>query len=682
VPAEWLRLLALAGNGCALVLLTALVVVLRFAPASGPFVPLADLPPPDIKADRVLLVILDGVPASAAFDAARMPHLASLARRHGAAVSRVESLLPATVVALPTLVEGRVPPPLLALQDFAASAAGSGGLFATLQRHGAASFVAGPALWQERYGRWLDGSASVPAGRQRDDALLDATLAALDSRRFQLVVVHLTAADAAAHRHNATSVEYQAALATLDRAVARLWSARSAATAMIITADNGVTPEGGHAGPEPAVLNPPLLLLGPGLPAPAGTVPQRQIPALVEAALGLTPTSAATTAATAAPLAAPIMGDKAEPGWGGALAVALLLGAGITSHWLWQALRAGWCGASAAFAASAALWLCLGLLIFAPLAAAWFALVALLGVALIAPWPRPPTAAPLLLCAGLTLGAIRLLEGFASLTGTWAATWLLAALMVSVTLHLRHQSRRAVPWQQFHSGATPAEPPAWTLGAVLLLLAAPAVGGVLLLGTCLTGLLWGRTLARAGTTPARAAAAGLTCAGVLVVLNRIGGDALSLSGLDVSAAYATWQSPAGLPGAVAVAALRLLLPAVAALRLLLPAVALAAGLAHGLMSGGNPAPRPAVVGSWAAGLGAGLAGSGIVGGLAFAIGHNQQVLAMLAMALVLRPMAEACGLMLGLVLFLRLACPASLTTLEVPSPPRDRRTTKSPRGLH
>ncbi|HYE17470.1 MAG TPA: alkaline phosphatase family protein, partial [Tepidisphaeraceae bacterium] len=289
-----LRRALTAGNATALAVLLLLLAGLG-VPRGGASAPAAALPAGDGgPTRRVLLIVVDGLRVDTAADPALMRQTAALAAARGLGTARVENLIPSTIAGITTLATGRPSPPLDFLSDFSAGPSADGGIFAAVARAGGRSFVAGPALWPQRYGRWIAAShAQAAVFGAPDGPLVDAALAALRTAgpdAYRLVVVHLSETDEAAHAHGIDSPGYRAAAGRADDAVGRLARAAGPETAVLITSDHGTTRAGGHAGPEPEVLATPLIALGPGLPSARGlTVRQRDVPALIAAAIGLPP---------------------------------------------------------------------------------------------------------------------------------------------------------------------------------------------------------------------------------------------------------------------------------------------------------------------------------------------------------------------------------------------------------
>ena len=380
-----LRSVAAAGNAAALALLVLVLAnhPLLFGQPAGPrpeAVPGTGGP--------ILLVVVDGLRLDGSL---AMPSL----RRGARGTVRIESQVPSTVAGIRTLAEGVVPPPGSFFGDFGTSRSRRGGIFEAARQAGIATFAAGPRLWADLYGPWLNGSFSIESVTGQDGRVLRAGLAALRSRRYGLVVVHLNGPDDAAHLAGGRSAGYRRSLAAADEALGRLVAAADPETTVVVTADHGTTDAGGHAGPEEEVLAVPLVVWGPGSPrGDLGTVLQKEVQRSVLGALGLEPLPAAPPVRPA-PLPALI----AILGMAGSLAVGSVVLRGAE-------------GPRAATWLNAGLWVALA---FALAGWAGPALIVGLGV-LVLIGSRERSRTGLALCAlataaGLAGGALRLLDG-------------------------------------------------------------------------------------------------------------------------------------------------------------------------------------------------------------------------------------------------------------------------------
>ena len=506
---EHLPSLSAAGNAAALVIVALVAAVLSrsFDPGPHAGVSAARLKADGPRARTLVLVVIDGLRADAAADPRLMPFTHGMARRGGSTTARVEALVPSTIAGVTTLATGDVPHPAAFLRDFRSPPAERGGLFEALALRGERSFVTGPSLWSDLFSRWTDTPHVAPPLGGSDEPVLRAGLAALSDPAYRLAVFHFGATDEAAHIYGAKSPEYARAVTWCDDAVRQISDRLGHDAAIVVTSDHGVTDRGGHAGPEPAVLTTPVAWFGPGLPR--GEIPplrQRDVPALVAAVLGieLSPAEPATPERFSRTAAPP------------ALAAAALL----TAIRLWSALAGGSGGRPHAFWLNLTVWVALLLLALGQsAAAALLCVAALLARAVILARTGPAfTAAPLV---GLGVGA------------SWALL------------------RIASEWR----GGASALPPA---GAGMPLAVAFGFAVAVPLG------MW---LRRAGGSTRQMSRTGL-CAGVTLATAAapayaLAGQSLSLSSIDVSAAYHAAVHGGGLVAAVGLVILLQALPPLA-----------------------------------------------------------------------------------------------------------------------
>jgi 2,3-bisphosphoglycerate-independent phosphoglycerate mutase len=117
----------------------------------------------------------------------------------------------------------------------------------------------------------------------------DAALALLRDRRPDLAFLELHAVDEAGHGWGATSAEYRAAAALADDELRRIVQALDLAQAtLVVTADHGHVPAGGHGGPEAPVMEVPLVMTGAGVRAGArGAASQVDLAPTLAALLGV-----------------------------------------------------------------------------------------------------------------------------------------------------------------------------------------------------------------------------------------------------------------------------------------------------------------------------------------------------------------------------------------------------------
>ncbi len=262
---ESVRRLATAGNAAALAVLCVLVAAWPrlFEPGPMATAGAGDLSPalqigPE-RPEGVLLIVVDGLRLDTARDAGVMPALHALAGGE-VAEARVEAIIPSTLSGIRAMVEGVTPPAGAALLDLWSPPARAGGILEAVAGGGGGVAVAGPRLWMDLYGRWVDAAAIEPFGSRADAGVATAAEAWLRRGEHRLVIAHLGALDWAAHEHGPGSAAYRSAAAAADDAIRRLASAAGERFAVLVTSDHGTTSQGGHAGAEPSVTRVPLVL--------------------------------------------------------------------------------------------------------------------------------------------------------------------------------------------------------------------------------------------------------------------------------------------------------------------------------------------------------------------------------------------------------------------------------------
>jgi hypothetical protein len=524
----------------------------------------------------VLLVVIDGLGADRAFAPGAMPTLQSLARRGRSGVARVTATVPSTVSGVRTVATGRVPPAGSFLEDFGADRDPRAGIFDVAQAAGLETFVAGPSLWRDLYGHAIDRGAFVETVGHDDARVVSLAARVLRASTRGFFVVHLGAPDDAAHRYGGDSREYAQVLRQSDAALGRLVAAAGERVRLVVTSDHGVTRAGGHAGPERAAREVPVVVVGAegGRPQLAGMRLADVFTVLCEQLTG--------AVAVAGPA-------ERAPAQGGALATATAVGACAAAF----ALAVRVCAHASAevvpkampYLLNGILWSGLGLALLGwPRAGTALALAALAGAAWIARG-GPGRTALIGGLAGVTLGAVRLLDGWLLLGGGGPAP------------------RDAV----------------WVAPAVVV------------------GLALGAAVGRLGSRREDEDARGPLVAGVLTgvavaSIARLLGETVSLSSIDVRWAFPFVDGVAGLSGAVGLVLLRH--GAVAA--------ACVAGALWVLRR--KPWGR---VGAFAAGLGGCMAGQALAGGLLLAVAGPDVDAQALALGLAVRVLMEVTSLFMA-----------------------------------
>jgi hypothetical protein len=102
-------------------------------------------------------------------------------------------------------------------------------------------------------------------------------------------MAELVVVDEAGHNWGAASTEYGQAVAFVDEELGRIAQQLDLSrTTLVVTADHGHVPQGGHGGPEPGVMDVPLVLVGAGIrPGAAGTCTQADVASTLAVLLGI-----------------------------------------------------------------------------------------------------------------------------------------------------------------------------------------------------------------------------------------------------------------------------------------------------------------------------------------------------------------------------------------------------------
>ena len=591
----------------------------------------------------MLLIVVDGLRLDVSLDAEVMPELADLARRGRRTVLTVEALVPSTIAALHAMVEGRRVAPTAALHDFGAAASPDGGTLARLDAAGGRIVVAATHLWDGLYGRFLAPGLAVPGlpDAASDERVFRVAARALDGpeeKRPELVVAHFGALDAAGHRYGGASRAYRAVARRIDGLAGRL--ARRAledGRAVVFTSDHGTTDAGGHAGGEPVVRRVPLAVAGGDLPARLDALDptlQRELPELLDAALGLPP-APSVTARTAR--------STDASGTGVATATRLLAAlvacaAGLAVAATRPALVAD---ARAATALSATVWLAIGAAVaLGPAAGAALGTLVLVAVAVAgvrrsrttartAARTGDPgadrrrrdatraalaaTACGAAFAAWAIVDAAFLAGSGAAFAGTAVAGPVVACVGAALALLACGPTPRAseAPGPSSGPGSTPGGAPLVAAAAAATVGGGLALGGPGLAALAVAALVGGAVTGLAS----RPVAAGVALALVPAALARVAGDAASLSSIDVALAHRMADTSLGLGAAVATAVARLALLPVAAV----VGHALARGLHCDAPGRGAPRGREGRVDAFDA-LAAAHVGAGLVFAAALGIG--------------------------------------------------------------
>lgn len=244
-------------------------------------------------ADRVIIVVIDGL----RLDTSReMPFLSQLRERGAQRVIRAGqpsfSLPGWTVIGTGAWQETSG-----ITSNFVERRVEIDTIFAAAQRAGLSTGAVGMPEWDQLFGSDLDRFTPIPFDEEEynnpslaiesDREALEAALTMLDDPP-ELTLVHFLGVDSAGHGFGGGSAEYnQVARAADARLQDLLEEVDLDRTAVLITSDHGHIDAGGHSGPEPIVLNVPLVAVGAGIrPGSNPVASQTDLAPTVAALLG------------------------------------------------------------------------------------------------------------------------------------------------------------------------------------------------------------------------------------------------------------------------------------------------------------------------------------------------------------------------------------------------------------
>lgn len=226
-------------------------------------------------AERLVLIVADGVRADAV---GAMPAWQALADRGAAGL--VEAPQPSlSNPARATMTTGARPEVHGVTHNGFERPPATQSLFSEAHRIGTPAAAYGSDFWTRAYGSYLDPVrlfekelhvVDDPAELvDWQDEVCDRLVPFAAEQRSGLVVVGLTAGDAAGHDFGGASGAYRTVLESVDRCLGRVVEAMDdVGTAFLVVADHGHIDRrgrGGHGGSEPEVVEAPFVLAGPGV---------------------------------------------------------------------------------------------------------------------------------------------------------------------------------------------------------------------------------------------------------------------------------------------------------------------------------------------------------------------------------------------------------------------------------
>ncbi len=236
----------------------------------------ADLPPGEPLADRVVLVVLDGIRLDAS---RRMPQLQSLAER-GSSGSMQAALPSLSNPNRAVLVTGAWPEVTGVTNNALHRPPPIDSVFSLAKAAGIPVAAAGSTIWGRAFGEHLerhllfqrkgpDIGAEAPELIRWQEARCADEIAFLRDYRSGFLAAGVTSADAAGHDYGGESETYHEVALAVDRCLGSVvTSLDDGRTAFVIASDHGHIQRrgaGGHGGAEPEVVEVPLVLAGRGV---------------------------------------------------------------------------------------------------------------------------------------------------------------------------------------------------------------------------------------------------------------------------------------------------------------------------------------------------------------------------------------------------------------------------------
>jgi len=243
-------------------------------------------------ADRVIVVVLDGVAVRVGRDRQIMPFVVELAASGASGVSRApaETLTPTGVRALAT---GQSPSVIDALGIFRESEYKGWTVFDDVIRRGENVSVGGDKAWTSLLAsrdpegvRVTDVETRLYQHTDRVLANAAGRIASVDPP--SLVVVHLSETDKFGHLYGTENPEYKKRMTIVDQQLRAFVSrVETPNTAFIITADHGNDVFGSHGGEEDIYRNVPIVMSGKGIRKGAKvSMDARALPGVIAVLLG------------------------------------------------------------------------------------------------------------------------------------------------------------------------------------------------------------------------------------------------------------------------------------------------------------------------------------------------------------------------------------------------------------
>ncbi len=222
-------------------------------------------------ADRVVLVVVDGLRYDTALESDLMPQLQAIGRAGSAGMSLASKV---TMTGLGVRTLGTATSPALAdiLLEANLPPVTFDNIFASLRRRGDHIAWLGNPSWRELFGAWIDIDARIDRELDilsrgdnvwgADRVIVRRGVALMAKPGWQLCIIHIGGLDNASHRFTPFGEAFRAKARAVDADLARIVAAAGEHTTVIITSDHGTSDRGHHGSGEPITRRTPLVLTG------------------------------------------------------------------------------------------------------------------------------------------------------------------------------------------------------------------------------------------------------------------------------------------------------------------------------------------------------------------------------------------------------------------------------------
>ena len=230
--------------------------------------------------NRLIIVMIDGLRETIAFDPEVMPYMNQLKEQgvYGFGVTP-----PITLTALGQLTFGTGMTPSMArtIQNFDAEPHEDESVFQFMKESGLKIAIVADSTWCQLYGKYAEFTLGYPdAGLYSDDIghltvhdieIIETATEKIKDPSYDVIVIHIDGVDKQGHKHTARKFDsegnlspYSKASLQTDEVLSRLVPLAGDQTTWIITAEHGQTEGGAHGGGEEEARISPFVAVGPG----------------------------------------------------------------------------------------------------------------------------------------------------------------------------------------------------------------------------------------------------------------------------------------------------------------------------------------------------------------------------------------------------------------------------------